>query len=90
MNNEAIVQAVLQGVKVFIVAGLTALGADLSGIIAIGTAGDPLTGPLLLSVGTALIVAILKAIGGPTTPAPVTHGRGAGEAAAERPSFLAV
>lgn len=90
MNNEAIIQALLQGLKVFVVAGLTALSADLSGLVAIGTANDPLTGPLILSIISAVIVAILKAIGGPTTPAPVTHGRAAGESAAPRPNILAV
>jgi hypothetical protein len=88
--NEAIVQALMQGLKVFVVAGLTALGADAANLVAIGTEGDLLTGPLVLSIISAVIVAALKAIGGPTQKVETTVGRGAQLTKGERPSILSV
>ena len=88
--NEAVVQALIKGVVIFVIAGLTALGLNAAELVQIGTQGDPITGPLTLSIVTALIGAILKWIGGPTTDAPVTHGRSAPAGSFKRPSIFSV
>ena len=90
VNNETIVQALMQGFKVFVIAGLTALGANAANLVQVGTAGDPLYGPLVLSVVLAVITAIVKAIGGPTQQVVRQVGRGAPLAKGERPSILSV
>lgn len=89
MNNEAIVQALIRGGRVFIVAGLVALGLDLGAIVEIGTGGDVLYGPLIFAVATAVIEAILKAVGGPTEPATPVAGRTAASSA-NRPNPLSI
>lgn len=98
-SNERITQALIRGVVVMIVAGLTALGADAANIVNIGTGGDEVTSSLVLSILLAIIQFALKYIGGPTTPAPtpvsgLTGVRGvkaATEAApAKRPNILSV
>lgn len=89
MNNQALTQALLRAARVFVVAGLVALGADASGIIEIGSGGDVLTGPLALAIANAVIEAILKAIGGATTPVVAQVGRGVGEGE-KSPNILSV
>lgn len=91
--SERLVQALIRAGVVFVVAGLTALGADASGIVEIGTGGDPFTSPLILSIVMAAIQGALKFFGGATAPAGGLSGaRGlAGDGgSAKRPNTLAV
>lgn len=89
--SEGITQALIRAVRVFVVAGLGALGLDATNIVQIGTGGDVITGPLVLSVVVAAIEAILKAIGGATTPLADSGVRGAGDrASTKRPNPFAI
>lgn len=95
MGSEALVQAIIVGARVFIVAGLGAIGSDAVNLVQIGTAGNEIAAGLALAIVPAVISALLKIVGGPTVPAPVTGGvRGApGDgrvASAERPNVFAV
>ena len=92
MSNETLYQAAIRAARVFLVAGLVALGADASNIVNIGTGNDVFIGPLILSIVIAAIEAALKAIGGPTEKMPVTRGRaGAGDAdPSKRPNPLSI
>lgn len=91
--NERIVQALMRAAVVFVVAGLTALGADAANIVDIGVGGDSTTGALVLSIMLAVIQALLKWLGGVTWQMPGDDGRAAAGARSlplKRPSWLSL
>jgi hypothetical protein len=95
--SETLVQAIIRLVVVFIVAGLTAVAANLT--ILANAVSDPIYSALVVAIGTAVISAILKYLGGPTQPVtPVVEpvaalGRAAsaaGTVVVKRPNWLAI
>jgi hypothetical protein len=83
--NEALVQAVERLITIFVVAGLVAIGADLT--ILKDAISDPTLATFVFAIGTAVIDAVLKYIGGATMP---TASMKVGLLASDRPHWWAV
>jgi hypothetical protein len=89
MGNERLVQALIRLVVIFIVAGLSALGANLT--LLQDAVDDPVMASLVVSIITAAISAILKYLGGATSQ-PVTNDgvRSSDRRGEHRPNALAL
>lgn len=95
-GNERLVQAVIRLIVIFVASGLTALGANLT--ILQEAVDDPILSALVFSLGTSLITAVLKWLGGATQPVSpvaadtegVRAGRRRAAAEPERPNIFAI
>ncbi len=68
MYSSALMQALQRFVTVFVVAGLSAILANIT--ILNGAIPDPIMASAIIAIVTAFIEAILKWLGGPVQPAP--------------------
>lgn len=87
--DERLAQALIRLVVIFLTAGVTALGANFT--ILQEAINDPVFASLVFAVGTAILSAILKWLGGITQEPVSTDGvRAADRRGVKRPNALAL